>query len=130
LFPRPKRINSRILKSLGIPPFLRFYASENRSRLPRELLQPCFTQPGPLLPSSAEGPGFATFWPAPVTKLPLTITHRLFQSKVLQRTDCRVMCVLIISAIGGYPSPHPPVVTDRVLALALLRSLGPIAFEG
>jgi|SRR5215468_1528617 len=34
--------------------------------------------------------------PIPVTKLSLTITHRLFRPKVMQRTDCRLMRMLSV----------------------------------
>jgi hypothetical protein len=44
---------------------------------------------------------------ARVTKFSLTITHRLFRRKVLQRTDCRLMCVLFLRLDQWLPSPRP-----------------------
>jgi hypothetical protein len=47
----------------------------------------------------------------------------------MQRTDCRLTRVLFVSSISGYLPHAPPVVTDRTLALARLRSLGPMPFR-
>ncbi len=40
------------------------------------------------------GNGTAAISPHAVTKVSLTITHRVFQPKVMQRTDCGLMRVL------------------------------------
>jgi hypothetical protein len=72
----------------------------------------------------------ARWWGAPVSKFSLTVTHRLFPHRVLQRTDCRLMRVLFCVSIGGYLPHAPPVVTDHALALAQLYALGPMAFQG
>jgi hypothetical protein len=48
----------------------------------------------------------------------LTITRRLLQPKVMQRTDCRLLRVLFCVLISGYLPHAPPVVTDHALALA------------
>ena len=50
-----------------------------------------------LLPGSLPNCAAANLALWPVIKFSLTITHRLFQPKVTQRTDCRLMRVLSAS---------------------------------